>query len=131
MSPEHFLFANDAFYLAFRERDLDAMERIWARNVSVICIHPGWNPLTTRAEVMASWQAILTNPDAPRIQIYGGQVFQHGDVASVVCYEQLDAGILVATNNFIIENGEPRLVHHQASDCADPPAPPQEKQVMQ
>ncbi len=131
MIPEHVLFANDAFYLAFRERDLDAMERLWSRNVPVICIHPGWNPLTSRVEIMASWQAILGNPDAPRVQCYGGRVFQQGDIASVVCYEQLEGGILVATNNFVMEDDEPKLVHHQASDCADPPAPPQESQVIQ
>ncbi|MEJ2131981.1 MAG: nuclear transport factor 2 family protein, partial [Gammaproteobacteria bacterium] len=68
MTPEHVLFANDAFYLAFRERDLNAMERLWARNSPVVCIHPGWNPLTSRQEIMASWEAILTNPEAPRIQ---------------------------------------------------------------
>lgn len=131
MSPEHVLFANDAFYLAFRERDLEAMERIWSRNAQVICIHPGWNPLTTRSEIMASWRAILANPDAPQIRSYGASVFQQGDVSSVICYERLDAGILVATNNFVIEDGEPKLVHHQASECADPPPVPQEEQVLQ
>lgn len=131
MSPEHVLFANDAFYLAFRERDLDAMERLWARNSPVVCIHPGWNPLTSRQEIMASWEAILTNPEAPRIQCYGGQVFSHATLATVICYEQLEGGILVATNNFVLENDEPRIVHHQASDCADPPAPPQTPRVIQ
>ena len=41
--PEHaaVLFANDAFYLAFANRDYDAMDVIWARDAPVTCIHPG------------------------------------------------------------------------------------------
>ena len=52
--PEHaaVLFANDAFYLAFCNRDLDAMDAIWARETPITCNHPGWDPLSDRDEVM-------------------------------------------------------------------------------
>ncbi len=33
----------------------------------------------------------------------------------VTCEEELDAGSLAATNMFVKEQGEWRLVHHQAS----------------
>jgi hypothetical protein len=42
------LFANETFYLAFSHRDFDAMERLWARESPVLCIHPGWPALTLR-----------------------------------------------------------------------------------
>ena len=67
--PEHaaVLFANDAFYLAFANRDLDAMEDIWAKETSITCIHPGWEPLLGRDEVMESLEAILNNSPATNI----------------------------------------------------------------
>src|SRR5215510_544353 len=54
-------FANDAFYQAFSAASLDAMEAVWAEQPNVFCIHPGWPPITNRAEVMASWKEILSN----------------------------------------------------------------------
>ena len=42
------LAANAAFYEAFDQRDMDAMERLWANQVPVCCIHPGWGPLFGR-----------------------------------------------------------------------------------
>jgi hypothetical protein len=41
--------------------------------------------------------------------------FLHGDVAIVLCEEELADGSLSATNIFVKEDGEWRLVHHQAS----------------
>ena len=35
------LAANAAFYRAFAERDVDAMDALWARSIPVACIHPG------------------------------------------------------------------------------------------
>ena len=37
-----------------------------------------------------------------------------GDTAFVVCYEVLSSGTLVATNIFQRENGQWKVVHHQA-----------------
>ena len=61
------LFANEAFYHVFRSRDLAAMEDLWAKRAPVICVHPGWQALTTRDAVMESWRGILTNPEAPSV----------------------------------------------------------------
>jgi hypothetical protein len=38
---EQVLFANEAFYRAFADRDIDAMDALWARGEPVLCIHPG------------------------------------------------------------------------------------------
>src|SRR5438128_8412277 len=38
------LEANAAFYAAFAQRDADAMDALWAREVPVACLHPGWHP---------------------------------------------------------------------------------------
>ena len=77
------LEANASFYHAFAERDMMAMEALWARRTPVACIHPGWNPLSDRESVMESWRAILGNQAAPRIRCANPSVFLLGGAAFV------------------------------------------------
>jgi len=128
------LFANDAFYLAFTGRDLAAMDDIWARKTPVTCIHPGWALTTGREDVLASWEAILTNPHAPEIRCRDATATVLGGHAYVLCYEELDSGFLIATNIFVREDGAWKIVHHQAGEApppdtaADDDAPPETMQ---
>jgi ketosteroid isomerase-like protein len=108
------LAANEAFYKAFASRDHAAMERLWAREASVTSIHPGWGPLYGRKAVMDSWAGILANPAAPKIKCLGAKAILHGGVAVVLCYEEIELDLLVATNLFIKEGDTWKLVHHQA-----------------
>jgi ketosteroid isomerase-like protein len=48
-----------AFYEAFREGDLIAMQHIWSGGTDVVCIHPARPPISGRRAVMQSWQDIL------------------------------------------------------------------------
>ena len=64
------LFANEAFYQAFANRDIEAMDEVWARDLPVACLHPGWPPLEGRDAVMQSWLSILANPQAPPIRCH-------------------------------------------------------------
>lgn len=116
------LFANDAFYTAFNSRDAVAMDALWAHDTPVTCIHPGWQALTSRDEVMDSWQAILGNPKAPRITCRGARAVIKGEVGLVVCYEMIGGTVLVASNVFVREGDAWRLVHHQAGPCEALPA---------
>lgn len=109
------LAANLEFYRAFAARDLAAMDALWARQVPVTCLHPGWSALKDRDAIIESWAGILLNPDAPRIVCYDEQVFLYGDVALVVCEEELEGGTLAASNFFVRENGNWRMTHHHAS----------------
>lgn len=114
------LTANLEFYRAFTEHDYQAMDRIWARNAPVTCIHPGWAPLGGREAVMDSWHTLLSNPDAPTVACHDEQVVFQGDVAVVLCEEALPASTLVATNLFVREEGGWRMVHHQAAPMLFP-----------
>ncbi|HLI11890.1 MAG TPA: nuclear transport factor 2 family protein [Alphaproteobacteria bacterium] len=115
---EPVLAANEAFYRAFAVRDLAAMERVWASEVAVACVHPGWTPLLGRDAVMESWAGILGNPKAPAIRCLQAQATVYGDIALVLCYELVERGFLVATNLFVRENGAWKLFHHQAGPAA-------------
>jgi hypothetical protein len=115
------LFANEAFYRAFADRDLQAMEGVWAKSGPVTCIHPGWVALTTRQQVMASWARILSSDNAPKINCRKPDAFVVGEVAFVICYEEIAGDFLVATNIFRRERGRWLMIHHQAGPSAGPP----------
>jgi ketosteroid isomerase-like protein len=112
------LEANESFYRAFSGRDVDALDRLWARRAPVACIHPGWDALDGREEVLDSFRAILGSGNSPRVRCTSAQARLLGEVAYVTCHEVLPAGRLVATNLFLLEDGAWRMVHHQATPLA-------------
>lgn len=111
------LFANEAFYLAINHRDIEAMKQLWADG-PVACLHPGWAALLGRDDVLDSWQRILSHDAAPKIVCRQPRVLIHGEVAVVVCYEQIERDLLIATNIFRRDGRQWRLVHHQAGPTA-------------
>jgi ketosteroid isomerase-like protein len=113
-AAEAVLEANDAFYRAFNEKSLPAMEAVWASSEDVTCIHPGWNLLRGHSMVMESWKAILSNPNQPRVLSGGATVNLAGDVALVICRELVGGIPLAATNVFTLEEGAWRLLHHHS-----------------
>ena len=108
------LAANLEFYRAFAQRDLGLMDRLWAKRHPVMCTHPGWSPLKGRTAILDSWCNILANPDSTGVACSDDEAFLYGDTAVVLCEEGLPGHTLAATNIFIREDGEWRLVHHQA-----------------
>ena len=126
------LFANEAFYLTFTNRDADAMDDIWSTRDTVTCIHPGWPPLRGRKPVVQSWRDILANPNAPKITCQNARAYVDANMAYVLCTEVLAGGQLAATNIFVIEDGTWKLVHHQAGPMPETaPKPPIKKPTLQ
>ena len=115
------LFANDAFYLIFRSRDIAGMDTLWAREASVSCIHPGWDVLDNREEVMASWRGILGNAASPPVESRAARARVFNGLGLVVCYELVEQSILIATNVFVMEGADWKMVHHQAGPCSASP----------
>jgi ketosteroid isomerase-like protein len=111
---EAVLAANDAFYHAFNEKDIEAMDAVWSASPDVACIHPGWNLLLGREAVIESWRRILTNPGQMRIFTGGETVVFVGEVALVLCRELVGGSPLAATNVFVQENGAWKLLHHHS-----------------
>jgi ketosteroid isomerase-like protein len=109
------LAANLEFYRAFTNQDTEAMDAVWAKRATVLCTHPGWLPVAGRNAVMASWRDILGHPEAPAVMCHDDQAFLYGEIAVVLCEEELPGGRLAATNIFLKEDGHWRMVHHHAS----------------
>lgn len=108
--------ANLEFYRAFRERDVEAMGRLWAEVAPIACIHPGMDAQIGRSAVMESWRGIFSHPQAPRIQCTRVRVRALGEAAVVTCLEGAEGSspTLIATNIFVREAGRWRMVHHHA-----------------
>jgi hypothetical protein len=116
---EAVLQANEAFYRAFNLKDADAMEAVWSSRADVCCIHPGWNVIRGRDEVLASWRGILSNPTQPRIVVGGAEVTLLGSVALVVCRELVSGSPLAASNVYLLEEGVWKLLQHQSGPVAN------------
>jgi ketosteroid isomerase-like protein len=131
--------ANLAFYRAFEALDLAAMERLWARDASASCLHPGWPLCAGWDEVRASWATIFANTGTMRFDVADERIDVRGPLAWVVCVERIRStgpegeamvGAVIATNVFRQEGGAWRLVHHHGSPHvarrtqAPPPSPP-------
>lgn len=117
------LFANEAFYLAFAQKDVEMMARLWAEHHPAQCIHPGWPAIVGRKEILASWQRILGNPQQAGVDFYNPVANLVGNVVLVTCYEQLAGSICVASNGFVLEGDAMCMFHHQSGPCARPPRP--------
>lgn len=112
------LAANSEFYRIFQERDIAALEDLLAVRSPVACIHPGWDILTDREEVLSSWRQILSHQQDVAIECRDATPYVFDDVAIVLCHEHLGGHVLAATNMFRHEEGEWRMIHHQASPTA-------------
>jgi len=119
------LEANEAFYRAFNGRDTEAMERLWAVRHPVACIHPGWDILDGRDEVLRSWRGVLASGGAPIVACTRAEARVLGEVAYVTCHEVLGRARLACTNLFVREDGAWRMVHHQSTPIAPGEARPE------
>ena len=108
------LATNAAYYRAFRMGDDALMGRVW-HDGDVSCVHPGWPLIRGRDAVLASYRRIMSNPDQPPVTAHEEQVIVTGDVARVICVEAVAGALLVASNLFMREGPEWRMIHHHAS----------------
>ena len=111
------LEANLAFYRAFAAGDYAAMEALWTRKSAAICIHPGWPVISGRDSVLQSWRAIMRGP--PPVVCEDPVCHVIGEVAVVTCTERIEDVSLSATNLYVNESGEWRMIHHHAGHNLD------------
>jgi ketosteroid isomerase-like protein len=120
--------ANARFYQAFETLDLARMERVWAHDEHVKCVHPGWPILIGWEAVRSSWATIFENTGEMRFTLSDVRASARGDLAWVTCTENIFSEVhgrlavtsVLATNLF--ERGPDgwRLVHHHASHVLTP-----------
>jgi|GEM_PF-149937 len=130
--------ANQAFYDAIENSDLDGLEKVVLSGPlaeSVTTVHPGWPALRGRGEVMRSYALIMANTEYIQFFLTDVEVAVDGDTALVTCTENiltggpaeddgsagaLVGGLVVATNVFRrTEDGWQLWAHHGSPVLAD------------
>ncbi len=61
--------AEEAFYRAFQNGDLDAMMEVWSEDDDIVCIHPQGPRLVGVQQVRESWAQILQGSPPLRLQL--------------------------------------------------------------
>ena len=126
-ATEEVLAANERFYTALSQADLEAMIDLWDHGPATECVHPGWDRLRGWPLIEQSWSLIFQNQEPLAVQTSNPLVHRRGDMAWVTCYENVsteNGGVLqisqmLAVNVFERIDGRWRMVIHYAS-----PAPP-------
>lgn len=108
------LAANETFYRAMREGNLDAMDGLWSRERAVSCTHPGGPTIRGRGPVMASWRLIFAH-QPPEIRAVDPQAIVTGRTAMVICRERIGRIELMASNAWVREGGGWRMVSYHAA----------------
>ena len=120
--------ANAGFYRAFESLDVERMEAVWLQVPHIVCIHPGWRPLSGWGPIMHSWERIFDSTFEMKFETSEIQLLVSGDVAIIVVQENLTQrgydGIIrstvLATNVFERAGGEWKMVLHHGSPVAMP-----------
>jgi ketosteroid isomerase-like protein len=127
MSPEShesIKAANAEFYSAIEAGSIERMDKVWADNASVRCVHPGWDLISGWDQVRESWIRIFDAGQKMRISPSDVVVVNiAGEFAWVTCTENIsvfsddsfDSVQAVATNIFRLEGTRWLMVHHHAS----------------
>ena len=120
---EAVLAANEAFYRAFSNRDISAMNLLWWQGTTSLCVHPGGRVLRGWEAIQASWESIFRHTDSLEIDIDTIKIEIDQALAYVVVQEtvlQSSRGRKlkaqsVATNLFQKMAQKWYLVHHHGS----------------
>ena len=115
--------ANEAFYRSFETLDIAAMDKVWAHQEYVTCIHPGWSIRDGWPAVRDSWVVIFNNTFSMNFELTEIQVQVAADVAWVICTENITSRVgeedqhstIVATNLYERIGDEWKIIHHHGS----------------
>jgi len=115
--------ANQEFYHAFESLDIGRMDRIWAQQEYVTCIHPGWTLRIGWPAVRDSWVLIFNNTFSMKFDLTEIQVQVAGDVAWVICTENITSrqgeatqeSRVLATNLYERVGEQWKIIHHHGS----------------
>ncbi len=120
---EEVTLANEAFYRAFESLDIAEMDKVWAHQEYVTCIHPGWSMRVGWPMVRDSWVVIFNNVFSMGFSLTELQIQVAGDVAWVICTENIttrhaettQTSRVVATNLYERMDEGWKIIHHHGS----------------
>ncbi|HTN42975.1 MAG TPA: nuclear transport factor 2 family protein [Nitrospiria bacterium] len=115
--------ANERFYRAFESLDIRQMESVWATDVPVRCVHPGWDLRSGWPEVRDSWVLVFNHTTGIRFNVTDVDIVVNGDLAWVTCTENVrmandgesQQSRILATNLYLRRSKGWLMVLHHAS----------------
>ncbi|HEY1773302.1 MAG TPA: nuclear transport factor 2 family protein [Gammaproteobacteria bacterium] len=122
--------AEEAFYTAFANTNLEAMMQVWLDSDTVACVHPVGPRISGRDAVRGSWGEIFRNSGALKFRL--GEVSRTQDalLAIHVLHEHItvpgepgERPPAVATNIYQLSKDGWRMILHHASPVAIPVRP--------
>jgi hypothetical protein len=119
--------ANESFYRAFQDMDMEQMSQVWDQSESSICIHPGWEMLSGWREIRESWRAIFAHTGYMRFEASDVDIQIIDGAARVSCIENIFTvadGMTIhsrvaCTNLFVRKEKGWLLVLHHGSAIAE------------
>lgn len=119
--------AEDAYYDAIDEGDIQGMMAVWDENEDVLCLLPMMPAHRGRNAIRTVWESILLTGKPPEIQINHLSWIETGDVAVHLVEElfavpdQPEPQRIYATNIYRKGTAGWRLLMHQNSPTPPPP----------
>ncbi|HLK43451.1 MAG TPA: nuclear transport factor 2 family protein [Thermoleophilia bacterium] len=84
--------ANEAFYQAVEDGDLDAVRALWIDGEhadTAHCVHPGQPAVHGRSKVLMSWAVVMSRLSYLQFFITDVRVVVSGEIAVVTCVENV------------------------------------------
>ena len=86
------VLANEAFYQAVEDGDLDSVRALWINGEhadTAHCVHPGQPAVHGRAKVLMSWAVVMSRLTYLQFFITDVRVVVSGEIAVVTCVENV------------------------------------------
>ena len=127
--------AENAFYEALENRDLEGMMAVWAEDEEILCVHPAGARLAGHDQVRQSWAQIFASGERARVHVTqqvtlsGMMIEVHSVQENFALQEQpreaqqghdMRPAPIIATNVYLRTAAGWRMIVHHAS-----PAPGQ------
>lgn len=119
---------NQAFYDAYRDRDIDAMAAVWMPSPHARCIHPSWELVVGWTDIRESWGELFRSLQHAEFQLEDVHIEVSGRIAwvNLMAYATIhtdDGEVIgassIATNLFELHEGEWRLTLHHSSSLVE------------
>jgi len=112
--------AENAFYEALENADIEAMMEVWAEDEEIVCVHPGGERLVGYAAVRSSWAQIAGSGRKLKIHLSDQSVVNGMMLAVHSLHEHISMegeqrpAVPVAVTNVYLRtgNGWRMIVHH-------------------
>ena len=112
--------AENAFYTAFQQQDVELMMSVWSDAEDITCIHPGGARLEGQTHIRESWEQIFSHENGFKFEINKKRVQIENNIAihhvieSIYMDGELQSEI-IATNVYRKSHDSWYMVLHHAS----------------